>query len=120
MLFVVILLQYFLGAKIMNLLSVRIKKVKFYNRVVLSHRAVGYGLLVFLVIREGKILENANILKTKVTTIIRIITYVLFLVIYTILYIMKWSSKGSYTNVFIGVGEREDNGWLKRVYIAGE
>lgn len=88
--------------------------------MVISHKAIGYGILVFLIIREGKILEEANILSSTWITTLRVASYFIFLGLYLILYVLKWTSKGNFTNLIIGGGERENLGWRKRIYIPGE
>ena len=76
--FVVLLLQYFLGSKVRSMVGLRLQKVKSYNRVVLSHRAMGYGLLIFIIIKEGLILDKAELTEGKVTGIIRTSSYIFF------------------------------------------
>ena len=120
LLFTIMLLQYFLGTKIQSIIKNRMKRINIYGRVVIAHRAVGYGLLVFLLLREGKILENNKLLNAKDTEVLRIISYILFLTVYAILYVLKWYSKGSVCSFFLYNTELDDNSWREKVYIAGE
>jgi len=102
------------------MVGLRLQKVKSYNRVVLSHRATGYGLLIFIIIREGLILDKADFVEDKVTAIIRTSCYIFFLLLYFVLFVLKWKSSNGYMAILVGGFEKQDDGWLNKVYIEEE
>ena len=118
--FVVLLLQYFLGNKVLSMVGLRLSKVKSYNRVVLSHRAMGYGLLIFIIIKEGLILDKAELIEAKSAGIIRTSSYIFFLMLYFVLFVIKWKSSNGLMAILIGGFEKQDEGWLQRIYIKDE
>lgn len=99
---ILMILQVSLGQKIKSSIFRKNADTSKYGASVLTHRAFGYGMMVFFLIREGKIVRTISSLKV----IIRIVTYLGFLVAYLALYFRKWG-KGIF-----GVKESKDEQWL--------
>ena len=100
-----LIIQLTFGRKLQSIISTRLDQLNVYSSLKLGHRSLGYGVMVFLVVREGLSTSQMN----QWVVFVRIGAYLLFLGSYLMVYVSKWGWN------FLGVSETSDEQWLKNI-----